>query len=144
MKLPAVFAVEHGLSPGELNWKRMAPFIVMTWSAFLAWEVARKIRCEEEEDDYVTYSRLLGRPGAVLVTWLVQAVGVGLAIHLWWTLDLHWVSVMVILAGFAINLWAGSRFIRHPGPRTSQLNPFATIFLLTVLASPLVGIVVAG
>jgi len=139
----AVFAAEHGLSPADLRWSRITPFIGMTWSAFLAWELARKIRCEEEEDDYVTYSRLLGGRGAVLVTWIVQAGGVGLGIHLAWTGSLHWAGVALILAGFAGNLWAGCRFIRHPDPRTSRLGPVATVFLLTVLAAPLVGMMVA-
>jgi 4-hydroxybenzoate polyprenyltransferase len=139
----AVFAAEHDLSPVELQWNRITPFLVMTWSPFLAWELARKIRSEDEENEYVTYSRLLGRRGAVLVTWLVQAVGVALGIYLWRMRDLPAVAVVVILAGFVVNLWAGLRFLRHPHPSTSHLQPFATFFLLTVLVSQLVSVAAA-
>jgi len=136
----AVFAVEHGLSPGALRWNLIVPFVFMLWSPFLAWELARKIRCKEDEDEYVTYSQLLGPRGAVVLTWLVQAIGLGLAFYLWLTLDLHWLSIALVASGFIVNVWAGARFLCRPSTNTSKLKPFASFFLVTVLASQIVAV----
>lgn len=136
----AVFAAGHGLSPGDVRWRAALPAVGMLWSPFLAWELARKIRCAEEEDDYVTYSRLLGRRGAVLAVWGVQAVGVGLAFGLWAVLDLHWLGAATVLAAFGLNLAAGIRFLLRPGPRTSRLRPFATAYVAASLVGAIVGV----
>jgi dolichol kinase len=135
-----MFAVEHGISAEGLRWRLTVPFVLMLWSPFLAWELARKIRCKEDEDDYVTYSQLLGPRGAVAVTWAVQAIGLGTAFCLWLTLGLHWVYVAVVTCGFIVNVWAGIRFLTRPTPRTSKLKPFASFFLVTVLASQVAAI----
>jgi 4-hydroxybenzoate polyprenyltransferase len=136
----AVFAVEHGLSARDLRWNLIVPFVFMLWSPFLAWELARKIRCKEDEDEYVTYSRLLGLRGAVVVTWVVQAIGLGFAFYLWLTLGLHWLYVAVVATGFIVNVWAGIRFLSRPSTDTSKLKPFASFFLVTVLTSQIVAI----
>jgi dolichol kinase len=135
-----MFAVEHGFSAGDLRWNLIVPFVFMLWSPFLAWEFARKIRCKEDEDEYVTYSQLLGLRGAVFVTWVVQAIGLGIAFYLWGTLGLPWVYVAVVGTGFAVNVWAGVRFLSRPSTNTSKLKPFASFFLVTVLASQIVAI----
>jgi 4-hydroxybenzoate polyprenyltransferase len=137
----AVFAAEHSLAPDEVHWGRVAPFVGMAWGAFLAWEIARKIRCREEEDDYVTYSRLLGRRGAVLATWFAQATSVALGIHLARAWNHPGAAVALIGVGFGVNLWAGARYLRRPNSRTSRLKPFAIIFVAAVLLFPIVGLV---
>ncbi len=136
----AMFAVEHGLAAGDLRWSLIVPFVFMLWSPFLAWELARKIRCREDEDEYVTYSRLWGLRGAVVVTWVVQAIGLGIAFYLWITLGLHWLYVAVVASGFIVNVWAGIRFLRCPSTNTSKLKPFASFFLVTILTSQIVAV----
>ncbi len=134
-----VFAAEHSLTPGDLRWDLIVPFVFMVWSPFLAWELSRKIRCKEEETEYVTYSRILGQTRAVVVTWLVQGIGLSMGLYLWMVLNFHWAYAAVITAAFAVNVWAGLRFLRHPSARTSRLHPFASLFLVAVLTSQIIG-----
>jgi 4-hydroxybenzoate polyprenyltransferase len=140
----AVVAAEHGLTAARINWGVILPFVVMVWSPFLAWELARKIRSPEEETDYVTYSRILGPRRAVLVTWAVQAVAVVIGVYIWASQQPHWTYLALIVAGFLVNVWAGIRFMRDQNPRTSRLKPFATAFLLCVLGSQIIGFATVG
>jgi dolichol kinase/4-hydroxybenzoate polyprenyltransferase len=140
----AVLAAEHGLTVTELNWGVILPFVVMVWSPFLAWELARKIRSPQEETDYVTYSRILGRKRAVLVTWAVQAVAIVMGVYVWASQQPHWAYLVLMVAGFLVNVWAGGRFMRDANPRTSRLKPFATAFVLCVLGSQIIGFATLG
>jgi 4-hydroxybenzoate polyprenyltransferase len=140
----AVFAVENGIAFRGLRWELIVPFIVMLWAPFLAWELARKIRSREEEDDYVTYSRIFGPAGAVIVMWCVQAVSLGIAVYLCLALELEWAYPGVILAGLGVSLWAGVRFLREASPRTSRLGSFAAVYLFVVLVSQFVGFAWSG
>ena len=136
-----IFSLQTGVPLSDLHLAPIGIFVVMLWAPFLAWELARKIRAPEEEDDYVTYTRLLGRPGAVLATCFVQALALGLAIFLWRVLDLHPIGLALILGAFGVNVWAGIRFLVRPTPGRARLRPFAIAYVLAVLLSPIVGVV---
>jgi 4-hydroxybenzoate polyprenyltransferase len=135
----AVVAAASRLAPAELDWALILPFVVMVWFPFLAWELARKIRSPQEETDYVTYSRILGRNRAVVVVWIVQAVSLLIGVYVRAFQQPHWGYLIPMGAGFLVNVWAGVRFMHDPNPRTSRLKPFATSYLLCVLASQIVG-----
>lgn len=129
----AVFLVMNGVGLDRIRWTQVLLYTGMVWASFLAWEFSRKIRSPEEEDEYVTYSRLLGRPGAVAVTGGVQAVGLGIGIYLWASLSLSWAYPALLASGWLVNVLAFGRFLRHPGPRTSKLKPFAQLYIVVVL-----------
>lgn len=135
----AVFAAENSLDPGQLRWKLIVPFILMVWATFIAWELARKIRVPDEEDEYVTYSQIFGSRGAIFVTWAVQAISLCIAVYLCLKLDLQWTYPTVVLVGAAVSLWGGVRFLRYPSPKTSKIKPFAAAFVIAVLVSQIVG-----
>ena len=135
----AVVADEHNLAPGALEWRMVVPFVLLMWSPFLGWEIARKIRSAGEENAYVTYSQLLGRRRAVLVVWGVQAIAVACSMYLWAALEPRGAYPWLVAAGFGISLWAGARFLYRPDPRTSRLKPFAVVFLLCILAAQIIG-----
>lgn len=133
-----IFAAEHGLAVHELHWNLIVPFIVMLWSPLLAWELARKIRSAEEETEYVTYSRLFGRVGAVAVTAGVQAIAIVVGIFFWYRFSLSWVYVGILLVGLGLNFFGDVRFLLHPNPRTANLKHYAVAFLLCVEIAQLV------
>ena len=88
----AVFAVGQGLPLSGINWPQTLLLIVMFWAMLFAWEVARKIRSPEEENAYVTYSRILGRPGAVLLAGGAQTVSFVIGLYFFKTFS-HVLSV---------------------------------------------------
>ena len=130
-----LFASEHGMALGTLRWELIVPFAVMLWSPFLAWELARKIRPEEEEDAYETYSKIFGRPGAVLAVVIAQGVSLVAVAWLWRSLSLSAPYLAIPVAAYAAFLFAGMRFVLWPGSRTAKLRPFAEAFIVCMLAT---------
>lgn len=134
----AIFAAEHRLAFKELHWDLIAPFIVMLWSPFLAWELARKIRSAEEETGYVTYSRLLGRQGATVLTAGIQTIALCIGLYFWKQFSLSWLYLGILVFGLGLSYFGCLRFVRHPNPRTAKLKYYAVAFLLCVEMAQLV------
>jgi 4-hydroxybenzoate polyprenyltransferase len=133
-----LFAGEHDLALSDLAWEPVLTFVLMLWMPFLAWEVSRKIRAPEEEDAYVTYTRLLGQRGAVGVVLCVQAIGIAAAAGLCFTLSSHWLIFVLPGVAWLVMFWAGRRFLKMPNRRTSELRPFAEAFLIAMIGSVLI------
>jgi heme O synthase-like polyprenyltransferase len=130
-----LFASEHGMALGTLRWELIVPFAVMLWSPFLAWELARKIRPEEEEDAYETYSKIFGRPGAVLAVAIAQGLSLVAVAWLWRSLSLSVPYLAIPIAAYAAFLFAGMRFVLWPDSRTAKLRSFAEAFIFCMLAT---------
>jgi 4-hydroxybenzoate polyprenyltransferase len=133
--LVAVLAAERGIAIPASALPNVLLLVLGYWGMMFAWEIARKIRSEEEENEYVTYSRLLGRRGAVAVAAGAQAVTVIACLHLSQALSLSVVFPVLVLAGYGIVLFGHIRFLVRPSPRTSRLRPLAEAFILSVFAA---------
>jgi len=134
----AIFAAEHRLAFKDLPWSLIIPFIVMLWSPFLGWELARKIRSAEEETDYVTYSRLFGYMGAVMLAAAIQSIALVIGLYFWNRFSLSWVYVGILIFGLGLNVFGYVRFALNPNPRTAKLKYYAVAFLLCVEIAQLV------
>ena len=134
----------YGIALRDLRWELIDLYVVMLWSGVLGWELSRKIRAAEEEDDYVTYSRILGRRGAVAAAAGAQSVSVLIGV----TLNVRYgpgaACLAIIGAGAAACALGYARFLRHPDPRTSKLKPFATMFLFALLLAQVCSFALAG
>lgn len=129
----ALFAVEHGLTFGMLNWSAVTLVVAMVWSMFLAEEVARKIRAPEEETTSITYSRIWSPRGAVLVAAGFHTIALGLAIYFYRALSLSSAFLLILLTAYGLVCWGYLRFLLKPAPERSNLRPFAEAFLFLVL-----------
>jgi 4-hydroxybenzoate polyprenyltransferase len=129
--LVAVFAFGQGLPLSGINWPQTLLLIVMFWAMLFAWEVARKIRSPEEENAYVTYSRILGLPGAVLLSGGVQTVSFIIGLYFFKTLSLTLVFLALLTIGYGRTVWAYIHFLMAPSPLTSKLKPCAEQYTLT-------------
>jgi hypothetical protein len=116
------------------------PVILMYWCMFFAWEIARKIRSREEENDYVTYSWLLGPAGAVALATGAQTATLLIGIHLIDRLSLPMSSALILSAGYFMVMAGYVRFLVRPGPGTSKLRPFAELYIMVVMAAVGMGI----
>jgi hypothetical protein len=128
-----LFLVEHDLAWNKVRWELVLLLIAMYWAVSFAWEIARKIRCREEEDAYVTYSRIFGRTRATLVAGAAQSLAWGIGLYLCVALSLSWSFAAILTAGYAITMWAHGRFILRPSRLTSKLRTFAEAYIMTLL-----------
>lgn len=142
--LTALAVADHGRTLLDLDASSWLGLVAYFWPATLAWEIARKIRSRQEEDAYVTYSKIFGMRRAVAVVAAVQLLSVVVGIHFHRSLDLSWVFLAVLGLAFAISLTGLLRFACRPCPSTSQLRPWAEAFLFGVLAAPLLEHFIAG
>ena len=128
-----LLCVEHDLTINDVKWLNTILLMGMYWAVFLAWEIARKIRCREEENEYVTYSRILGLVGATLATAGTQTIGLAIGVYFYWSLSLSHLFLGTLLAGYALTLSGHLRFLLNPTPVTSKLRPFAEGYILTIV-----------
>ncbi len=136
LSLSVCFLHARGLDLPSAQWLQTGLLVAMYWGAFFAWEVSRKIRSAPEENAYVTYSRLLGRPGAIALAGGVQSVAFGIGIYLFNALQLSVVYPLVLSVAFLVTVYRHALFLRSPGRRTSNLGPVAERYIL--------GIIIAG
>ncbi len=135
--LMALVGVEHGLTLADVDWRLVLLLIAFFWPPTFAWEIARKIRSEEEEDDYVTYSQIFGRRRALLVVAGAQSVSLFVGIHFYVRFQLSGLFLIVLVGAYICAQWGHLRFAMRPDPRTSRLQPYAEGFLFGVLAASL-------
>lgn len=114
--------------------------IAMFWGLIFSWETGRKIRSPEEEDDYVTYSRIFGTRRAPLVPMAGLTASFGLGIWFAVTLGLSpWlIGVLGFAWGYAMSGFV--RFLAAPSPRTSKLRPYVEAASLVLYVAFLVAI----
>jgi len=133
-----IFAVNHGLALNELRWGLIAPFIVMLWLPLLAWELARKIRSPEEETAYVTYSRLFGHVGAVVLTGGVQTIAFCIGLYFCSRFSLSSAYLAILALGLGLTYLGYLRFLLHPSPQTAKLKYYAVAFLVSTELAQLI------
>lgn len=144
LELVAVFSAGADLSWKAVRWPTVLAAVAMNWAMFLAWELSRKIRSREEENAYVTYSRIFGPAGAAVVTGAAQTVTLVLALSFFLSLGFSLPAYLLLGAGYVLALTGLLRFIIKPGPSTSKLRPYAEAYILFVLAAVTVGGLMAG
>lgn len=115
--------------------------IVMLWMPVLAWETARKIRAPEQEDDYVTYSRIFGTRRAPLVP--MMAIGVSSALALWLgsVARLGYIYDAVVMGAAAFSVGGLGRFSVRPIPSFSKLRPFAEAYGLALYVAMIAALI---
>ena len=134
----ALMAASRGRAWSQLDWPATLLLIGAFWGPLLAWEIARKIRAPQEENEYVTYSQLLGRWGSVLAALGLQTFSLVALVHF---LDRHehsWVAVAVLAVGYAMLIWAYGRFVARPSPTSSRLRGFAERYVMLVCSSVII------
>jgi 4-hydroxybenzoate polyprenyltransferase len=136
--LVILFSVERQLPWRNMRWSSIALLIAMYWSMSFAWEIARKIRSQEEENAYVTYSQILGRVGAVLAAGTAQTIAFSIGLYFYWTLSFSKVFLAILSVGYGMTMWGHVRFILRPNPVTSKLKPFAERYILSVFIARIV------
>jgi len=139
LELVAAFAAGAGLAWRDIRWPSVLAAVAMNWAMFLAWEVSRKIRSRQEENAYVTYSRIFGPAGAAAVTGAAQTVTLVLAVSFFLSLGFSPAAYVLLGAGYLVTGTGLLRFVLRPGPSTSKLRPFAEAYILFVLAAVIVG-----
>ena len=141
MLLSLVVVAAHGdhVPLSRVRWAPTAFFVAMVWAASFAWEIARKIRSGGEENAYVTYSRLLGRGGAVALVAAAQTVSLAIGLWLWRAIGLHAAFAVLLGAAWVGTMALHARFLLAKGPAASTLRRAAEGHVLAVLLATVAG-----
>ena len=109
---------------------RHAWLAVIFWLPGLGWELARKIKAPEDENDYVTYSRLLGYKLAALLPMSAFSLQYLLLMRLNETL-LFSMPFMILYSLLLLGLLGFfCRFILLPSAETARLKPIVEVYML--------------
>jgi 4-hydroxybenzoate polyprenyltransferase len=136
-------ASARGIPLSDMRWGLIALYVSMLWLAMLGWEISRKIRCAEEESEYVTYSQILGRAGAVKLTIGAQTGAALIGFFFWLLLGLGSPYLVLVVLGWAVSCWGHARFLIRPDRRTSRLKPYASALIIGLLLAQIYGFVLA-
>lgn len=136
-------ASAQGIPLPDLRWGPIALYVAMLWLGMLGWELSRKIRCPGEETEYVTYSQVLGRVGAVVLAAGVQTGAALIAVLFYLRLGLGLPYLVLVALSWAVCCWGHARFLIQPDRRTSRLKPYATAFLIGLAVAQIYGFVLA-
>jgi 4-hydroxybenzoate polyprenyltransferase len=144
MYLVVLFAAEHSIQLDTMDWEFNLLLCLMYWGMSFAWEIARKIRAEAEENTYVTYSQLFGKRGAVAIAASAQTLTVCSAVFIAWLESFSGLYVVVCLIGYCVAVMGYVRFLYRPTPMTSRLRPFAESFMLVIALAGCVEFLLMG
>lgn len=136
----SIWSADAGLGltpPGPAAWAGL----VMYWMPVLAWEFSRKIKAPAAENDYVTYSRLLGPRRAALVPMAAITLSAGLAAWFGLTLGLPRGALALGAVAYAVAAFGFGRFLARVTPANARLRPFAEAFSLGLYLALLGGLI---
>jgi 4-hydroxybenzoate polyprenyltransferase len=123
----ALAALESAFSPLSLSFLHVAFLFFLPG---LTWELARKVRAPQDENEYETYSQVFGYRMAAFNPAILYAVHLLLMVLLAGALGLS-VVYLVLLA--LVACWAcglSLRFVFNPNSKTAQLRPAAEVYAL--------------
>lgn len=118
-----------------------AYLMVLCWLPGLAWELARKIRAPQDENDYVTYSQILGYRRAALLPPLTLGLHTGMVLGLRETLSLSWFFCGLLLLTLAVLMGYFGRFLWRPDSQSARLKPITEAYMLVAALGLLIDLV---
>lgn len=136
-------ASAQGILLSDLRWGLVVLYVAMLWLAMLGWELSRKIRCAEEESEYVTYSQILGRTGAVMLALGVQTGAALIGVFFWLRMSLGFAYLALVALGWTVSCWGHARFLIRPDRRTSRLKPYASALIIGLVLAQIYGFVLS-
>jgi 4-hydroxybenzoate polyprenyltransferase len=131
----ALLSASSGLKWSQLDWQATLLLIAAFWGMLMAWEIARKIRAPEEENEYVTYSQVLGLRGAVGAAFAVQTFTFVFLIHVIMDSDHARGALGIPIAGYLLLVWKYGRFLQKPRAVYSNLRGVAERYILCICSS---------
>jgi 4-hydroxybenzoate polyprenyltransferase len=132
-------------------WRNHVPEMLvmcgMFWLPWTAWEIGRKIRVPEDENEYETYSKNLGPRGASAIVLSLVAIDLTLAVV--FLFRLHLGMLAIAIGGIPVSAVAVAaaakmaRFMWRPVSESSNFRPVLETFMVTLHAAS-VAAVLAG
>jgi 4-hydroxybenzoate polyprenyltransferase len=95
----------------------------------LIWELSRKIKAPQDENDYETYSQVFGYRLAATNPAILYALHFGLTYWLSKDLPLSNVYLAALGLGALVAMGFSLRFIISPNSKTAQLRPAAEVYV---------------
>lgn len=117
-----------GFVPVKFLWPILLATYIVSWIV----EVARKVRCKEDEEEGVkTYTAVFGIPKATVILIILETILMLLQIYILGTAHLSWIVALYVLTNI-INLL----FIKNKDKKSAKkVELFANIFIVIVYLS---------
>ncbi len=133
-----MFGAQNDLPLNSLINQYSVLLVVWFWSLFFSWEITRKIKSPEEENEYVTYSQIFGFIGAVIIAAVVQTLTYIISIHFFLIFNLSWLYFLTVTFAYIIVISGHVRFIHTPNSSTSKLKYFTEAYILTLFLAVII------
>jgi 4-hydroxybenzoate polyprenyltransferase len=133
-----MFGAQNDLPLSRLLNQYSILLVVWFWSLLFSWEITRKIKSPEEENEYVTYSQIFGYIGAVIIAAVVQTLTFIISIYFFLIFNLSWFYLLTVTFAYIIVISGHVRFIHIPNPSTSKLKYFTEAYILTLFLAVII------
>ncbi len=135
LSLVVLFAKHHDWPLTMLKWGPIVGLTGLFWAMGLAWEISRKIRTLREENAYITYSKILGRTGAVLAACGAQTVTLLLSVYFVHLCSLSGSVLIIVGLGYAMLVIMYFNYLYLFSSSTSHFKSFAESYIFFVCAA---------
>jgi len=133
-----MFGAQNDLPLSRLLTQYGILLVVWFWLLLFSWEITRKIKSPEEENEYVTYSQIFGYIGAVIIAAVVQTLTFIISIYFFLIFNLSWFYLLTVTFAYIIVISGHVRFIHIPNPSTSKLKYFTEAYILTLFLAVII------
>ncbi|MCH7965318.1 MAG: hypothetical protein IH852_15420 [Bacteroidetes bacterium] len=133
-----MFGAQNDLPLSSLFNHYSVLLVVWFWLLLFSWEITRKIKSPEEENEYVTYSQIFGYIGAVIIAAVVQTLTFIISIYFFLIFNLSWFYLLTVTFAYIIVISGHVRFIHIPNSSTSKLKYFTEAYILTLFLAVII------
>lgn len=116
-------AIPDGIQ--QIYWYKVLPSVIALFLTVSTWEVSRKIRSEDQETAYVTYTKLFGVKKPTLFAMIALLFGIGLDTLAGFLFSFDWWFYVTYLILGIIYAFYFIRFILNPIKENANLKPVA-------------------
>jgi 4-hydroxybenzoate polyprenyltransferase len=131
LDLVVLFAAAYDVAVLPLLGGMAIKLLAVYWALMFSWEIARKIRASREENEYVTYSRLLGRKVAVLLAAGVQTLAFAAGLYLCGALASIWPYAVIAGAGYVNLMYEYAHFVMR-NASSAHIKRYCEAFIASV------------
>lgn len=115
---------------------------ILFWLPGVAWELARKIRAPEDEDDYETYSKIFGYKIAALLPLIVCSIFFGILLFLINRMQLSIYYIIALAIVFVSLIFIFLKFIFKPSGNSFLLKPVVQVFFIVAWTGIIINLII--
>lgn len=112
----------------EIKTGQLSLIALLFWMPVLGWETSRKIKDRGAENDYTTYSKLLGPVKATILPLIFILLWTGIMVYFHQSIELPVWNLLILIVLTSITLIAYARFMISPTRKNNVMKTVTQVY----------------